>query len=64
MVTSNIDLIYNELVLLRQDFAKYVDKMESRVSSLEQWRDKLVGVFIAIGIGVKYSWDVLKERLF
>lgn len=63
MTTSNIDLIYNELVLLRQDFAKYVDKMETRVSALEAWRDKLVGVCIAVGVCIKYAWDYLKERI-
>lgn len=63
MVTSTQDLIYNELCLMRQDFSLYVEKMDKRVSSLEQWRDKLVGVFIAIGVGIKYTWDYLKERI-
>ena len=63
MSNSTQDLIYNELVLLREDFKSYIDKMDKRVSALETWRDKLVGVFIAIGIGVKYAWDYLKERI-
>lgn len=61
-MTSTQDLIYNELVLLREDFKSYADKMDKRVSALEQWRDKLVGVFIAIGVGIKYTWDYFKEK--
>ena len=63
MSNSTQDLIYNELVLIRKDFANYMEKMDSRVSSLENFRDKMVGVFIAVGLGVKYAWDYLKERI-
>lgn len=63
-MSNSIDLIYNELVLMRKDFALYVDKMDKRVGALEAWRDKLVGVFIAVGVGLKYTWDYCKERIF
>lgn len=63
-MSNNIDLIYNELVLMRKDFAIYVDKMDKRVGALEAWRDKLVGVFIAVGVALKYTWDYCKERIF
>lgn len=63
-MSNNIDLIYNELVLMRKDFALYVDKMDKRVGALEAWRDKLVGVFIAVGVALKYTWDYCKERIF
>ena len=62
-MSNSIDLIYNELVLMRKDFALYVDKMDKRVGALEAWRDKLVGVFIAVGVGLKYTWDYFKERI-
>lgn len=62
-MTTTQDLIYNELVLIRKDFSLYMEKMDKRVSALEQWRDKLVGVFIAVGIGIKYAWDYFKERI-
>ena len=63
MSNSTQDLIYNELVLIRKDFAIYMDRMDKRVSSLEKFRDKLVGIFIAVGFAIKYSWDYLKERI-
>lgn len=62
-MTSTQDLIYNELVLLREDFKSYMESMNSRVSSLENFRDKTIGVFIAIGVGLKYAWDYFKERI-
>ena len=62
-MTTTQDLIYNELCLMRKDFSLYVEKMDKRVSALEQWRDKLIGVFIAIGVGIKYAWDYVKERI-
>lgn len=62
-MSSSIDLIYNELVLMRKDFAQYVEKMDKRVGALETFRDKMVGVFIAVGVGIKYTWDYLKERI-
>lgn len=62
-MTSTQDLIYNELVLLREDFKTYMESMNSRVSSLENFRDKMIGVFIAIGVGLKYAWDYFKERI-
>lgn len=62
MTTSTQDLIYNELCLMRQDFSMYVAKMDKRVGALEAWRDKMIGIFIAIGVAIKYSWDFIKER--
>ena len=63
MTTSTQDLIYNELCLMRQDFSMYVAKMDKRVGALEAWRDKMIGIFIAIGVAIKYSWDFIKERI-
>lgn len=62
-MTSTQDLIYNELVLLREDFKSYMESMNSRVSSLENFRDKMIGVFIAVGVAIKYAWDYVKERI-
>lgn len=62
-MSNTQDLIYNELVLLREDFKQYMDNMNNRVSALENFRDKLIGVFIAIGFCIKYAWDYLKERI-
>jgi hypothetical protein len=62
-MSTTQDLIYNELILIRKDFALYMEKMDSRVSSLEKFRDKMVGVFIAVGVGIRYLWDYFKERI-
>ena len=62
-MTSTQDLIYNELVLLREDFKSYMESMNNRVSSLENFRDKMIGVFIAVGVAIKYAWDYVKERI-
>lgn len=62
-MTSTQDLIYNELVLLREDFKSYMESMNKRVSSLENFRDKMIGVFIAVGVAIKYAWDYVKERI-
>lgn len=62
-MSTTQDLIYNELILIRKDFASYMEKMDSRVSSLEKFRDKMVGVFIAVGVGIRYLWDYIKERI-
>ena len=62
-MTTTQDLIYNELVLMREDFKTYLDRMDKRVSSLEKFRDKMVGIFIAVGVAIRYVWDYLKERI-
>lgn len=62
-MSNTSDLIYNELVLLRKDFVLYMDRMDKRVSALEVFKDKLIGVFIAVGVIIKYCWDYLKERI-
>lgn len=57
-------LIYNELVALREDFKTYREELDSRVTSLEKFRDKAIGVLIAVGVGIRYAWDYCKERIF
>lgn len=57
-------LIYNELVALREDFKAYTEDLNKRVTSLEKFRDKAIGVLIAVGVGIRYAWDYCKERLF
>lgn len=57
-------LIYNELVALREDFKTYREEVERRVTSLEKFRDKAIGVLIAVGVGIRYAWDYCKERIF
>lgn len=56
-------MIYNELVELRTTFKDYADKMETRVSSLEQFKNYLLGIVFMVGIGVRCAWDYIKERI-
>ena len=56
-------LIYNELVALRNDLTSFTENINNRVSALEKFRDKAIGILIAIGVGIRYAWDYIKERV-
>ena len=57
------NLIYNELVSIRQDLKDYMDKTDKRILTLERFKEKAMGVCIAIGVGAKCAWDYLIERI-
>ena len=57
-------LIYNELKAIRNDLKEYREDTDKRLSSLEKFRDKAIGVLIAVGVGIRYAWDYCKERIF
>lgn len=56
-------MIYNELVELRNTFKDYADKMEGRVSSLEAFKNWLMGIAVCVGFGIRWVFDYLKERI-
>lgn len=56
-------LIYNELVALRSDLTSFTKSINERVSALENFRDKAIGILIAIGVGIRCAWDYIKERI-
>lgn len=56
-------LIYNELKELRTDLNSFTENMNKRVSALEKFRDKAVGILIAIGVGIRYVWEYVRERI-
>jgi len=56
-------LIYNELMNLRKDFKDYRESIEARVSSLERFRNKIMGVMVAIGVFAKCCWDYIIEKV-
>ena len=56
-------LIYNELKELRTDLNLFTENINKRVSALEKFRDKAVGILIAVGIGIRYMWEYFKERI-
>lgn len=56
-------LIYNELKELRTDLNSFTENINKRVSALEKFRDKTVGILIAVGIGIRYMWEYFRERI-
>lgn len=56
-------LIYNELVALREDLKSYMDRTDKRILSLEKFKEKAMGVCIAVGVGAKCAWDYIAERM-
>lgn len=56
-------LIYNELKELRNDLTSFTENINKRVSALEKFRDKAVGILIAVGIGIRYMWEYFRERI-
>ena len=57
------ELIYNELKLMREDFQKYMDAMDKRVSVLEEFKNKAMGMLLLIGGACTYAWEYIKTRL-
>lgn len=57
-------MIYNELVAMRADLASHRAEVDSRLTSLEKFREKAIGILIAVGVGIRYAWDYCKERIF
>lgn len=56
-------LIYNELVLMRQDLRDYMERTDKRILSLEKFKEKAMGICIAIGVAGKCAWDYIVERI-
>jgi hypothetical protein len=55
-------LIYKELVATRKLLQDYMDRTDNRISILEQFKAKAMGVCIAIGIACKCAWDYIVDR--
>lgn len=56
-------LIYSELKGLREDFKIYMDSMNKRVSILEEFKNKAVGMLLIVGGVIGYAWEYLKGRV-
>jgi len=56
-------LIYSELKGLREDFRKYMDSMNKRVSILEEFKNKAIGILLIIGGVIGYAWEYIKARI-
>ena len=57
------ELIYDELVNMRKDFKEYMDSMNKRVSVLEEFKNKAVGMLLIVGGIIGYAWEYIKTRL-
>lgn len=61
---NNIEeLIYRELVATRELLQNYMIRTDNRISALEQFKSKAMGICIAIGIACKCVWDYIMERI-
>lgn len=56
-------LIYSELKGLREDFKTYMDSMNKRVTVLEEFKNKAVGMWILVGGAIGYAWEYLKGKV-
>ena len=56
-------LIYNELKGLRKDFGKYMDSMNKRVTILEEFKNKAIGMLLIVGGAIGYAWEYIKTRI-
>ena len=57
------ELIYNELRSTRELLQDYMVRTDNRISVLEQFKSKAMGVCIAIGVACKCAWDYITERI-
>lgn len=57
------ELIYDELKATRELLQDYMVRTDKRISSLERFKEKALGVCIAIGVGCKCAWDYIVERI-
>ena len=60
---EELKLIYSELVATRELLQDYMVRTDNRISVLEQFKSKAMGVCIAIGIACKCVWDYITERI-
>lgn len=56
------ELIYDELKATRELLQDYMVRTDKRISSLERFKEKALGVCIAIGVACKCAWDYIVER--
>lgn len=56
-------LIYSELKGLREDFKIYMDSMNKRVTILEEFKNKAIGMLLIVGGAIGYAWEYLKGKV-
>lgn len=56
-------LMYSEIKGLREDFKKYMEAMDKRVSVLEEFKNKAIGMLLIVGGAIGYAWEYIKARI-
>lgn len=56
-------LIYNELLEIKHELKLYIDSIDRRVSVLEEFKNKTLGIVIIIGCIVGCAIDFIRERI-
>lgn len=55
--------MYSEIKGLREDFKKYMEAMDKRVSVLEEFKNKAIGMLLIVGGIIGYAWEYIKARI-
>lgn len=56
-------LIYDEVKQLRSDLKQFMVGIDKRVSVLEEFKNKAVGMWILVGGAVGYAFEYLKGKV-
>lgn len=56
-------LIYNEVKNLREDLKEFMVGIDKRVSVLEEFKNKAVGMWIIVGGAIGYAFEYLKGKV-
>lgn len=56
-------LIYDEVKNLREDLKQFMVGIDKRVSILEEFKNKAVGMWILIGGAIGYAFEYLKSKV-
>lgn len=56
-------LIYDEVKNLREDLKQFIVGIDKRVSVLEEFKNKAVGMWILIGGAIGYAFEYLKGKV-
>lgn len=56
-------LIYDEVKNLREDLKQFMVGIDKRVSVLEEFKNKAVGMWILVGGAIGYAFEYLKGKV-
>lgn len=56
-------LIYDEVKQLRTDLKQFMVGIDKRVSVLEEFKNKAVGMWILVGGAIGYAFEYLKGKV-